>query len=161
VGSHRLLNGRAGHAAELLKIVANAKGSPPTSVGENGDRRRATQRAALRVDVSCDVRHRLRLMRGDIERENKLLGLDLPQTEGNYLRANGLHAVGCGIGSCISAVCHRSFLCLPRVGVWLLAAPTPPTRPIADFRRLLFPLWRHLGCVGLAWNAAGPKLLSC
>jgi hypothetical protein len=32
VGSHRPLNGRPGHVAEPLKIVANAKGSPPTSV---------------------------------------------------------------------------------------------------------------------------------
>jgi len=35
------------------------------------------------------------------------------------------------------------------------------TVKIADFRRLLFALWCHLGCVGLAWNATGPKLLSC
>jgi hypothetical protein len=34
------------------------------------------------------------------------------------------------------------------------------TVKIADFRRLLFPLWRHPGWVGLARNAAGPELLS-
>ena len=69
----------------------------------------SSKASPTRVDVSCDVRHRLRLMRRGIERENKLLGLDLPQTGGNHLCANALHAAGRGIGSCISTVCYRSF----------------------------------------------------
>jgi hypothetical protein len=35
------------------------------------------------------------------------------------------------------------------------------TVKITDLWRLLFPLCRHLGRVGLARNATGPKLLSC
>jgi len=46
-------------------------------------------------------------------------------------------------------------------GFYLSDMPTPCGHKLADFRRLLFPLWRHLGRVGLAWNATGPKLLSC
>jgi hypothetical protein len=39
-------------------------------------------------------------------------------------------------------------------------APCGVTVKIADFQRLLFPLWRHLRWVGRARNAARPELLS-
>ena len=63
-------------------------------------------------------------MRRDIERKNKLLGLDLSQTGGNHLERNGLHAVWYGY----SAVCGYSFA--------LAAGNWPHVRPRGNALRL-------------------------
>jgi hypothetical protein len=62
VGPHRRLNGRRGHVAEALKIVANVKGAPTALyVGRMaiGDRRPATAR--LRLNVNFPLRRILKI----------------------------------------------------------------------------------------------------